>query len=215
MGGPYGKVSRSMSLIKSYGFTPDRIFAIDDDPVIDITMAAMLGLGLIVWLDENKERREKATTGLYRYPGKYPIVIPEAKNNMQVITTYADKLKRSVVMAETKTPFEIYQLNLEFERMKSYLKLCKTDEKELRTHMRDFITSGGKVVNIGNPFIATRLSGVDDLFSELRIGLRIGDEPKNLIKIASDICSHLEQNPELQLTEDYMEELSQMLHKPF
>jgi len=176
--------------------------------VIDKVLAAMLGVGLIVWLDENERRRELAARGLYAYPGKHPIVLPEAKNDMRMITSYVDKLKRSVYVSETRSPIEIYRLNREFENMKTCLELCKKDRKRMRTHMRNLIDSGERVVNMGNPFVATVLSGVGDLLSELRVGFHTGAQPKELIRKASELCSLLEeQNPEFQLTDEYLEEM--------
>ncbi len=208
MGGPYGKASFAPFFIKILNYMPDQVFTIDDDPIIDNTLVAMLGIGFAIWLDKDEKRKKLVSEGLYKYPGKTPIVIDGVENNMQLIVKYVDKWKRARFISETKTPKEIYHLNKEFEKMKLYLKLCKEDEKHLRMNMRNFIESCERIVNMGNPFVATILSGVDDLFSELRSDFHRGVESKELLTIADELCSLLEnQNPEFRLTGDYLEEM--------
>lgn len=210
MGGPYGKASFAPHFVNTLRFSPDQVFAIDDDPVIDRTMAATLGIGLVIWMDKKKKRRELAARGLYKYPGKTPIVLEGVESSMRIITSYVDKWRRARFISETRNPVDIHRLNIAFEDMKNHLESCKNDDAHLGYHMRNLIDAGERVMDIGDPFVATILSGVGNLFSELRLNFHINAEPNQMIEVAEDLCSLLEeQNPELQLTDEHLEELLQ------
>jgi hypothetical protein len=213
MGGPYGKASFAHHFVNSLEFSPDQVIAIDDDPVIDKTMAAMLGVGLIVWLDKNEERREMAAKGLYTYPGKTPLVLEGVEDNMRLITDHVKRWKRMRFISETKSPIDIYRLAKEFDEMRAHLRLCKRDQKESHEHIRDLIITTERILNLGDPFIPRVMSDVGSLFSELRVGFYYTiAEPKELVRKADELCSLLEeQNPESRLTETHLEKMSQML----
>jgi hypothetical protein len=90
----YGKVSYAQFLAKKLGFEPYRIIAVDDDPVIDRTIAALLGVDSILWLDDDEARAELTAKGLYTYPGKSSVVLRGVKKDMRVLTTYVDEIRR-------------------------------------------------------------------------------------------------------------------------
>lgn len=212
MGGPYGKASYASHFIDSLEFSPDQVIAIDDDPVIDKTMATMLGVGLVIWLDKNEERRELAVEGLYTYPGKTPLVLEGVEDNMRLITYHVKRWKRMRFITETKNPLDIYRLAKEFDEMRVHLRLCKRNPKESHEHMRNLITTTERILNLGDPFVPRVMSGVSDLFSELRVGFYTGAEPGRLVKTADEMYSLLEeQNPESRLTETHLGKMSQLL----
>jgi hypothetical protein len=205
-----GKVAFAEDFVNSLKFNPDDVFAIDDDPILDKVLILMLGIGFVVWLDENKKRREQEVKGLYRYPGKVPYVFPDAKKNMQLLTPLVDKWRRARAVPNIKSPFEIIQINEEFKIMKETIERSKKERKEenVKKQIEIFISSCERLFDIGYPIISTVLSGIEDFFSDLKIGFYSGTETKNLVKQAETIYTFLyEENPESQLTSDYLNEI--------
>jgi hypothetical protein len=101
-------------------------------------------------------------------------------------------------------------MNYEFKAMRRSLERCKSERRDekVKCELRNFMESTRKLFAIGYPIISTVLSGVEDLFSDLEIAFYRGEEAKNLVKQAEIICTTLyEENPEFQLTDDYLEEI--------
>lgn len=206
IGGNYGKATFAENLVRELGLTPDDVFAIDDDPVLDKSLVLMLGIGFVIWLDEDQNRRKLEAEGMYTYPGEIPLVFPEARANMQSLTPCVDMWRRARAVSKIKSPTELIQINQEFKNMRNSIERCK--QENTRMQIERFINSCEKLFDIGYPIISTVLSGVENLFSDLEIAFYAGEDTKSLIQQAETIYTALrDENPESQLTEDILNEI--------
>lgn len=214
MGGEYGKVSRALSLMDSLGFTPTKRIALSDDPRVDETTAAILGVGLMIWLDDDKERRKLAAEGKYRYPGENVVVLRNADDDRRKITEYVDKKLRSDFISETVPPSRVLELNEEFKRFESAIDYCKKDRSSFGEKVKEVADRCGRVIALGNPFVATITNGVEETFAKLRFGLYADRDAEDMLSWAEQIRDTLrKENPELVMRDGFITRIKKLIEE--
>jgi len=204
MGGEYGKVSRARSLLRQLGLGREQTIAMSNDPVVDKMVAAMLGVGLMIWTDDNYERRELAAEGEYAYPGKNVVVLRGVGEDRRKITEYVDKKLRSEFVSEAITPSRVLALNEEFARFEHAIDACRKSGGPY-VRAKEVADSCGRVIALGNPFVATITNDVEEKFAKLRMSLYVDNDISEMLSWADGLRDVLKnENPEFQLTREHL-----------
>jgi len=213
MGGEYGKVSRALSLMESLGFRPSQRIALSDDLRIDSTTAAILGVGLMIWLDEDDKRRE-ISEGEHAYLGKNVVVLRNVDEDRRKITEYVDKKLRAEFVSETATPVRILALNEEFKRFESAIDYCKKERSSFDEKVKEVADRCGRVIALGNPFVATITNGVEETFAKLRFGLYADRDAEDMLSWAGQIRDTLrKENPELVMRDEFITRIKKLIEE--
>lgn len=208
MGGDYGKVSRAESLIRSMGMRPDQVVAVSDDPVIDESMAAMIGEGLMVWTDSNGKRRELASAGGYKYPGRNVAVLRGVDDDRRMITDYVDRKMRAEFVAGAVRPSRILALRDEFAKAEAALDCCIDGDGACAEMLEQSVAALGRVVSLGRPFVASITNKAEEDLAALRSRLYSGTDTRELLNVADSVRSTLRrENPELSMPHEYVDEI--------
>lgn len=214
MGGQYGKNSQASSLLNDIGMPPIKTIALSDDPVIDLTQVAVLGVGLMLWVDSDGKRRELAAEGRYAYPGKNVAVLRGVGEDRRKITEYVDKKLRSEFVTETVTPVRILALNEEFKRFESAIDYCKKDRGSFDEKVKEVTDKCGRVIALGNPFVSTITNGVEETFAKLRFGLYADRDAEDMLSWAEHIRDTLrKENPELVMRDEFITRIKKLIEE--
>ena len=205
MGGRYGKNSQALSMLNGMGMPPVKTIALSDDPVIDRTQVAVLGVGLMIWVDSDGRRRELAAEGRYTYPGKNVAVLRGVGEDRRKITEYVDKKLRSEFVSETVSPARLLALKEEFDRFESAIDACRKGGNAYETRIKDAADSCGRVIALGNPFVATITNNLEETYAKLVSGLYVDRNVEDMLSWADEIrCTLKKENPELLMKDDFV-----------
>jgi len=214
MGGQYGKNSQALSMLNDIGMPPIKTIALSDDPVVDLTQVAVLGVGLMIWVDSDGRRRKLAAEGSYTYPGKNVVVLRGVGEDRRKITEYVDKKLRSEFVSETVPPARVLALKEEFNRFESAIGACRKGGHAYEARIKDVADSCGRVIALGNPFVATITNGVEETFAKLRFGLYADRDAEDMLSWAGQIRDTLrKENPELVMRDEFITRIKKLIEE--
>jgi phosphoserine phosphatase len=203
-----GKLDPAFAYIKKENCTPDLTIAFNDDFIIDgKSFLFTFGFGTVFLVGKIKREFEAQNI---KYEGDLEIV-EEADENLMVLIPRVDKRIRERAVPEIFTAEELYELAVEGKKMRMLEEKSKEEKgKELNSIILEILKSCERVFSLQPPEILTEFMEARNLYIDLKISLYREDE-KNLRKQASELCTVLfSENPELKLTDDYIEELSRL-----
>jgi phosphoserine phosphatase len=204
------KVEPAFEYIRRRRCTPELTIAVNDDFVIDGRgFLFSFGFGKVFLIGEGK-KREFEVSGI-KYEGKLEIV-EEANDDLDVLTPKIDKEIRENAIPRIFTAEELYKQAVEGQIMRTLLERSKEEEgKKLNSTISEILKSCERFFSLQRPEILTEIFNVRGLYTDLKISLYREDDRNILRERASELCAVLfEENPELQLKDDYIEELSHL-----
>jgi hypothetical protein len=204
-----GKFEPAINYIRKEGCTPELTIAVNDDFVLDGRgFLFAFGFGTIFLIGKGK-KREFDMCGI-KYDGDLEIV-EEAADDLNILNPTIDKRIRGRTIPRIFSAQQLYELAIEGKKMRLLERKSREESgKRLNLTISEFIKSCEKIFSLQPPEILTEFIKARDLYTDLKISLYREDEI-NLRRQASELSAVLfNENPELQLTDDYIEKLFQL-----